>query len=228
MAFGIYKPGQGYWTRVMTAVMVGLITLGAALWAQEQIKAVVQSLPSHSFQVTLRAPVSPQAQAAGTTIELLGRETTGELVVVGTATLSQPAPAATQSITLGSFAFEPQRDRSAVIAARLPGGPVATTGAGFTPVAVFPPDLAGAGAMALVLLAGALLTFYIVGVRQGSAEFLINTDFEMKKVNWSTPREIWGSTIVVASACVFLATSLWLMDNVFSVVMRFMGVLRVV
>jgi preprotein translocase SecE subunit len=228
MAFGIYKPGQGYWTRVMTAVMIGLITLGAGLWAQEQIKAVVQGLPAHSFQVTLRAPVSPQALPAGTGIELLGREATGELVRVGTAALSQPATAATQSLTLGSFAFEPQRDRSAVIAVRLPGGPVVTTGAGFTPVPVFPPDLAGAAALAAVLLGGALVAFYLVGVRPGSAEFLINTDFEMKKVNWSTPREIWGSTIVVASACVFLATSLWIMDNVFSIVMRFMGVLRVV
>ena len=36
MAGAIYKPGQGYWVRVMTACFVGVLVLATALWAAEQ------------------------------------------------------------------------------------------------------------------------------------------------------------------------------------------------
>ncbi|RMH23432.1 MAG: preprotein translocase subunit SecE [Planctomycetota bacterium] len=36
MAFGIYKQGQGYWTRVMTAIGIGTLGLAGAQWAWQQ------------------------------------------------------------------------------------------------------------------------------------------------------------------------------------------------
>lgn len=33
MALGIYKPGQGYWVRVLSAVGLGALILATAAWA---------------------------------------------------------------------------------------------------------------------------------------------------------------------------------------------------
>ena len=40
MAFGIYKQGQGYWTRVMTAIGIGTLGLAGARWAWGQVALV--------------------------------------------------------------------------------------------------------------------------------------------------------------------------------------------
>ncbi len=40
MAFGIYKTGQGYWTRVMTAIGIGMLGLAGANWAWNELAAV--------------------------------------------------------------------------------------------------------------------------------------------------------------------------------------------
>ena len=48
-----------------------------------------------------------------------------------------------------------------------------------------------------------------------SCDFLIATEGEMKKVNWSTRREIWGSTKVVIVFTLFLAFLLFSVDIVF-------------
>ena len=40
MALTVYKSGQGYWTRVMTAIAVMTFTLGAAVWFNAEILEV--------------------------------------------------------------------------------------------------------------------------------------------------------------------------------------------
>lgn len=40
MALTVYKSGQGYWTRVMTAIAVMTLTLGAAAWFNTKILGV--------------------------------------------------------------------------------------------------------------------------------------------------------------------------------------------
>ena len=40
MAMTIYKSGQGYWTRVMTAIAIGTLSLGAAAWFNAKILEV--------------------------------------------------------------------------------------------------------------------------------------------------------------------------------------------
>lgn len=47
------------------------------------------------------------------------------------------------------------------------------------------------------------------------AEFLIATDTEMKKVNWTSRKELWGSTKVVITFMFMIATLLFVMDLVF-------------
>ncbi len=38
----------------------------------------------------------------------------------------------------------------------------------------------------------AFITWYLVGVKRGSVDFLIATESEMKKVTWSTKKEVWA------------------------------------
>ncbi len=40
MQLGIYKKGQGYWTRVMTAIGTGTLVLMGAVWLADNLKNV--------------------------------------------------------------------------------------------------------------------------------------------------------------------------------------------
>ena len=58
----------------------------------------------------------------------------------------------------------------------------------------FPRVYLQGGVAGIILLLGAVIIYVYVGVKRRPVDFLINTDNEMKKVNWSTRREIVGST----------------------------------
>ena len=68
--------------------------------------------------------------------------------------------------------------------------------------------VAATGAI-LVGSAIALVTYYLVFVKPGSVDFLIATEGEMKKVNWSTRREVVGSATAVIATAVILALFCW-------------------
>jgi preprotein translocase subunit SecE len=58
------------------------------------------------------------------------------------------------------------------------------------------------------------LTWWLIN-RPRSAEFLIATDVEMKKVNWTSRRELIGSTKVVVFFMLFMAAVLFMYDLIF-------------
>ncbi len=135
MAMGIYKPGQGYWTRMMTAVAVGLLSAMGAHWLW------------------------------------------GMLAVV-----------------------------------RI--GDVETV-------------YIQAGAALLLLTVFAYLTWYLVGRKPKFVDFLIATEGEMRKVNWSTRREIMGSTWVVIGLTLVVALIISLLDfGIYTPLFRWMNVLE--
>jgi preprotein translocase SecE subunit len=78
----------------------------------------------------------------------------------------------------------------------------------------------------IALLAAAYLIFWLVGRRQSSVDFLIATEGEMKKVNWSTWREVWGATRVVIVSVLALSIILFVVDILFMLVFSGIGVLR--
>lgn len=79
---------------------------------------------------------------------------------------------------------------------------------------------------AAVLVGLAYLIFWLVGRNQRTVEFMIATEGEMKKVNWSTRREIWGATRVVIFTVFALALILAIVDLFFIVFFSGIGVLR--
>jgi len=79
----------------------------------------------------------------------------------------------------------------------------------------------------LVIFVGvALLMLWIVN-RPRSADFMIATEGEMKKVSWSSKREIVGGTKVVIAATLILAALLWAVDLAFGFFFQWIRVLQI-
>lgn len=134
MAFGVYKSGQGYWTRVMSAIGGCTLGLAAASWVWRE----TETIKVESFEV-----IYLQAASAG-----------------------------------------------------------------------------------VVALLTAILVYWLVGVHQKSSEFLIATEGEMRKVNWSTRKMIIGQTWVVVAISVIIALILFVTDITFASFFRWINVLK--
>jgi len=67
------------------------------------------------------------------------------------------------------------------------------------------------------------LVFWLVN-RPASADFLIATESEMKKVSWSSKKEIIGSTKVVIIFMIVIAAILFGVDFMFVVLFKTLGV----
>lgn len=74
-----------------------------------------------------------------------------------------------------------------------------------------------------ILVGMGVLMFWLVN-RPKSADFLIATEGEMKKVSWSSRKEVIGSTKVVIVTTFILAAILFLIDVVFANVFKAIGV----
>jgi preprotein translocase subunit SecE len=80
----------------------------------------------------------------------------------------------------------------------------------------------------VVFLVGlAYLIFRLVGRHAGVIDFLIATEGEMKKVNWSSKKEVWGATKVVIVTVLALAFILAFVDVVFIGFFSGIGVLKI-
>jgi preprotein translocase SecE subunit len=231
MALGIYKPGQGYWVRVLTATLIGVITLALAAWMWSQMGLLASKLPRKSYLATVEVIDGPPAPGQPVNLSLKG-ERTGVLgEQVGTAVIEN-YDATTQSLwikdisitkegadptSIGSGGTITNTAGANAMKATVKGAPV-----GIPPVT--PQLLQGAGAGAVILL-GFIIAYYLAAIRPGFVEFLISTDMEMKKVNWSTRRDITKSTWVVIAAAFLIAGSLFLVDYGFQAFFRAIGVL---
>jgi len=72
---------------------------------------------------------------------------------------------------------------------------------------------AGVGVIWTGILGG--LLYYLVWVKPRTVDFLVATEGEMKKVNWSTRSEVIGSTIVVIMLSIVIALFCQLWDLIF-------------
>src|SRR3954469_4109669 len=77
----------------------------------------------------------------------------------------------------------------------------------------------------IFLIAYGIGVFWFMN-RPTNAEFLIATDSEMKKVNWTSRKELIGSTRVVIGFMFLIAGFLFGIDIVFGYVFHWMGILK--
>ncbi len=78
-----------------------------------------------------------------------------------------------------------------------------------------------------IFVASSIGVFWLVGRYRAFIDFLIATEGEMKKVNWSTRREVFGATRVVIVTLFALGTVLFLVDVFFMAFFELIGVLRI-
>jgi len=84
------------------------------------------------------------------------------------------------------------------------------------------------GVAVAIILIGGLLTYRYLALNRRVCDFLIATEGEMKKVNWTSRREIFGSTKVVIFLVLSLGTFLFLVDVGLMLFFSWIGVLRIV
>jgi len=234
MALGIYKQGQGYWMRVMTALFVGVLVLAGAGWGWNQGGAV--RLPARSWTFSLiDTQISGASQVGvGETVVLMGYVgASDELQEIGRAVIEEFVPdrGSTSTLVIGNFDSDTTRD-TAGDAERVYVGENADSpfmGAAVrsaTSTPIFPVQYLQTAIAGGLMLFGAVFLFWYVGMARRPVEFLIATDGEMKKVNWTSYREVKGSTIVVIVATFLIAGILFLVDMGFSWLFGAIGVLE--
>lgn len=134
MELGIYKKGQGWYTRVNTAIALGLIVFLGAYWLSDMVSNV----------------------------RLFGME-----------------PVYTQAITF-----------------------------------------------LIVFSIFGSIGYHLIGRKREFVDFLIAVEGEMKKVNWSSRKEIMGSTYIVISMTVFIALCCFVLDLIFARISALAGILE--
>ena len=229
MFMGVYKPGQGYWVRVLTAVGIGIVVLFGASWAWKQAETV--RLPAKQW--TMSTSAGRGVPSVGETVTLLRYQGASETPVVfgqGEILDYRADSSGRADLDIGNFDSNATRDeasdavRMIVGDATNPSFRAEVVGASAEPV--FPQLYLQAGAAGGLILLGVIGIGWFVGSNPKSGDFLIATDAEMKKVHWSTYKQIRGSTIVVIVATFLIAGFLFVIDLGFSFFFRAIDVLQ--
>jgi preprotein translocase SecE subunit len=221
--FGIFKPGRGYWVRMMTALGLGILFLSTAGWAWQQLDRV--ALPMKAWALTLEGKSGELNQGDSVNLFRLDLNQTtraqeavriGSGVVVG----KHSEGRGTAIVDIGQVRLEAdtsmqdaRRVEAAVGAAGSPSATLAFAGiARAEGIPIFERTYLKAGVALAIILVGCVIIYRFVGVKQQSVDFLIATDEEMRKVNWSTRQMILNSTYVVVFATFFIAAYIFVWD----------------
>ena len=213
--FGLYKYGYGYWVRMCTAIAMGVLFLSAAAWAWNQVTGI--SLPSkgHTLAIESRGD-APASFSLGQNLDLLGVNADNQQVVIGSASVTSLADRALVIAKPVMLNDSNLRDTRLVRVAGAAGSE-ANSALGVsrvTDIPVVQPVYVQAGLAGLIMLTGLWTIFRYVGTKPSSVEFLIATDEEMRKVNWSTRKIIIDSTKVVVAATFLIAGFIFVLDVV--------------
>ncbi len=232
MSFGIYKQGQGYWVRVITAAFIGVLIISAAAWGWGQAGAIRLPARIWTFSINnVQGEVSP-----GDTVELMyfdEKSKTPEIPSsLGTAIVDSytPGKGSTAVVAISTFSNE-EIKLKANDAIQIRSGDIDSLALdasirSSTPTPIYPIEYLQAGVAGGLMLLGAILLYLFVGTKKQTVEFLVATDGEMKKVNWTTYREVKGSTIVVIVATFLIAGFLFGVDTIFAQIFSAIGVLE--
>lgn len=232
MSLGIYKQGQGYWVRVLTAAALGVAIIAAAAWGWGQ--AGIVRLPARQWTLSL-SNVQGEIQP-GESVVLRYYNVEGDspelLVDMGAAVVTKFDLGKSASGILNIEGFENDIVlKRASDAERLYLGDASSPSAtaivkGGTPIPVFPILYLQVAVAGGIMLIGAFAIYIFVGAKKNAVEFLIATDGEMKKVNWTSYKEVKGSTIVVIAATFLIAGFLFVVDLAFSNFFSWIDVLQ--
>ncbi len=177
--FTIYKKGQGYWTRMGTAIGAAFL-LGLTLW---NIYVFLKPVLPFDAPQSVRTRVEDAQKAISNAGAFATKAMMDELSSANSVLATASAQAASR--------------QSAV----------------------------AAGIVAALGLVCIYLVWRLIN-KPANVDFLIATDSEMKKVNWTSRKDLIGSTKVVIVFMFFIATFLALADLLFSFLFEVIGVLK--
>jgi preprotein translocase SecE subunit len=227
MAFGLYKPGQGYWVRVLAATFAGVLLLAASAWLWTQLEGAGRLIPHPTWTITVGSPTGEAVPGQRIGFQSAAQGDAGR---IGSAAIKEREVLANgsrrlivQDVTMN--AGHQVSEATQVIPAE-GGASLAGSITGAIPNPLFQPLYLQAAGVAVLLLVGTIVIYWLVGVKASTSEFLISTDGEMKKVNWSSRKDIIGSTQVVIVWSLLIAAGLFVVDTMFSQFFRLIGVLR--
>ncbi len=83
------------------------------------------------------------------------------------------------------------------------------------------------GVPVAVIVLMAIFVHWLLNVKRSTCDFLIATDGEMKKVNWTTKKEIIAATKVVILVTILTAALLFVVDQAFKFFFVSIDVLKV-
>jgi len=98
-------------------------------------------------------------------------------------------------------------------------------GASISPKATYALPVKYGVAVGFILVMGAVL-YWVVGVYRKSNDFFIATEGEMKKVGWSSRKDVVRSTKVVIVSVILMGAFLFVVDVFFMVFFSSIGVLE--
>jgi preprotein translocase SecE subunit len=221
---------------MMTCVCAGVLALSTAGWAWKSLEAIRP--PTPTWQLNLDGLPAAATPMVGESVTLLDTSVT-PAQKVGAATISSVEPGVAGRAKVVIAKIEREVDltgkRIDLLAASNLYGPASPSGQGSIwnaqiaqaqGIPAFQIVLLQASAATIILLVGGMLTYFYVGRKASSAEFLISTDGEMRKVNWSTKKIVIDSTYVVIAASVLIAAFIFLWDVLISNFFKLINVVR--
>jgi preprotein translocase SecE subunit len=228
-AWGLYKSGQGYWVRVMTAAAIAIMTFATAGWIMGQMNVLSTKLPVRSWVAEVSS-VSGGGPKVGDRVAMT-RVPSGASrpETIGTARVVSYDPTSSL-VKISDFqsggALARAEDATAFATTEGGGGFGATVKNNVRGLPMINSTILQGIAAIIVLLCGAGLAYFLCGAKAKTVDFLISTDMEMKKVAWSTRRDITTSTLVVVGASFLLAGVLFGIDVTLQFFFRAINVLQ--
>jgi preprotein translocase SecE subunit len=207
--------------RMMTAVLSGIMFLACAAWSWAELEKVHIPMPRWTLPLD---QLNGAPAATGQTVTLVKTTSDGQNTVLGSAIIEgYESEAQGRRGTMHVGQLQLINDANPLDTTRVEVGSAApgsqpTFSAHVTQaqgILLFPRVYLQAAVGALVMLLGAWLIYFFVGMKPKSVDFLIATDGEMKKVNWSTKKVIRDSTYVVIGATFLIAAVIALADFAF-------------
>ncbi len=83
------------------------------------------------------------------------------------------------------------------------------------------------GVPVAVLIGVGLVLYWILCLNHRAVDFFVATEGEMKKVSWSSRREVIGSTKVVIGTVLIMGFILFVVDLIFMMFFNWIGVLKI-
>jgi preprotein translocase SecE subunit len=232
----LFKPGQGYWTRVLSAIGYAVLILSgvAFLWTQLDLIGTrdSRSAPASALVAGLAKWGDANNQPGLKAASDIRLDAAGKNVVIKDNTQKGKA----YTVPLNQFAqtFDPliiqmKKDEMTL---PLSAGDAVEVKVNASAVEVRYETFAARNhiyiqsVIAAVLVIGLGFAGYLVMNRPNIVEFFIATEGEMRKVNWPSRQELIGATWLVICGTFLMAIGIMLVDMGFLGFFKFIKVIE--